>query len=534
MVLQADLIRVVQRLSFCLDMEGVMAVLRECARELTGADGVTIVLRDGDLCHYVEENAIEPLWKGRRFPLDTCISGWCMLHRQQTVIPDIYADSRIPHAAYRPTFVKSLAMTPIRQEDPIGAIGAYWAGHHLATDDELRVLQALADSAAMAIANARMVEQLQDANRRKDEFLSMLAHELRSPLGPIRNALHVLRHYIGDGDGDGGTAERTWALMDRQMQLLARIVDDLLDVARITGGKVALQRERLDLAQVVRRSVEDRRGLLEAAGLGLDLELPPAPVWVQGDSLRLSQALGNLLENAGKFTPTGGRVTVRLEGTGGSPGQAGEAVVTVRDTGIGIEPGMLPHVFEVFAQAHQSLDRSQGGLGLGLPAARGLAELHGGTLQAASDGAGQGAEFTLRLPQEEELPAPAQDPPPSAADPQSLRILVVEDNQDTAESLRIFLEIYGYGVTLAYTGPAGVEAAKALQPDVVLCDIGLPGMNGFEVAKTLRRAPETATARLIAVTGYGQEEDRRRSLEAGFDVHLVKPVDPQKLLEYLA
>jgi signal transduction histidine kinase len=523
MALQADLLRVVQQLSFCRDMAGVMAVLRQSARELSGADGVTIVLRDGELCHYVEENAIGPLWKGRRFPLDSCISGWCMLHREQVAIPDIYADARIPHEAYQPTFVNSLAMTPIRSEDPIGAIGAYWSAHHVATPDELEVLQALGDSAAMAIANSRLIERLQEANRRKDEFLSMLAHELRSPLAPLRNALHVLRLHLRDDDDASG---RPLALMDRQVQLLARIVDDLLDVARISSGQVALRSERVDLARLVRHSVEDRRDLLEGVGLELDVELPETPVWILGDPLRLAQALGNTLENAGKFTPAGGRVTVRLA-------LNGQAVVTIRDTGIGIEPEVLPHIFEVFAQGHQPLDRRQGGLGLGLAVSKALVELHGGEIRAASAGAGKGTEFTLRLPREEEPPALTEGARPAPPKKHPLQILVVEDNEDAAESLRLFLEFYGYLVSLAYTGPEGVAAAKTVRPDVVLCDIGLPGMDGFQVAATLRRTPETAAVRLIAVTGYGQEEDRLRALEAGFDVHLVKPVDPQKLLGYL-
>ena len=524
---QADLLSVVQQLSFCRDMAGVMAVLRRSARELSGADGVTIVLRDGELCHYVEENAIGPLWKGRRFPLETCISGWCMLHREQVAIPDIYADSRIPHEAYQPTFVKSLAMTPIRREDPVGAIGAYWGSHHVATQQELEVLEALGDSAAMAIANSQLIERLQEANRRKDEFLSMLAHELRSPLAPLRNALHVLRlhQHLRGGEGEDAPA-RTLELMDRQMQLLARIVDDLLDVARISSGQVALRRERVDLSRLVRQSVEDRRDLLEGAGLALDVELPETPVWILGDPLRLAQALGNTLENAGKFTPTGGRVTVRLAVNG-------HAVVTVRDTGVGIDPEILPHIFEVFAQGHQPLDRRQGGLGLGLAVAKALVELHGGEIQAASEGAGKGALLTLRLPREEEPPALTEGARPAPPKKHPLQILVVEDNEDAAESLRLFLEFYGYEVSLAHTGPDGVKAAKTVRPDVVLCDIGLPGMDGFQVASTLRRTPETASVRLIAVTGYGQEEDRRRALEAGFDVHLVKPVDPQKLLGYL-
>ena len=526
MQVQSELIQVVQRLSFCCDLDGVMAVLRECARQVTGADGITVVLREGDLCHYVEEDAIGPLWKGRRFPIESCISGWCMLNRRQVVVPDIYEDPRIPHEAYRPTFVRSLAMTPIRTQDPIGAIGAYWARYHEASPVELEVLLALGDSAALAIANARMIETLRHSSRRKDELLSMLAHELRNPLAPIRNALHVLRL---QSQGESEVCERAREMMERQVQLLARIVDDLLDVAQINSGRVVLRSERLDLARVVRQSVEDRRSFLENAGLALELDLPQTPVWISGDALRLAQVLGNLLDNAGKFTPSGGRVSVRLA----TDDATRTAAVTLIDTGVGIEAEVLPHIFDVFTQGRQSLDRSQGGLGLGLSVARGLLDLHGGAIQASSEGPGRGAAFTCELPWEAEPPALAEGGTLGTAGRQPLRVLVVEDNRDAAESLRMLLELFGYGVTLAHTGPDGVAAARALRPDVVLCDIGLPGMDGFTVADTLRKSPETATTRLIAVTGYGEEEDRRRALAAGFDVHLVKPVDPQTLLGYL-
>lgn len=533
MALQAGLIQLVQRLSFCHDLDKVMAVLRESARQLTGADGLTVVLREGDLCHYVEEDAIGPLWKGRRFPLEACISGWCMIHRRQVSIVDIYADPRIPHEAYRPTFVKSLAMTPIRSEDPVGAIGAYWASFHQASAEELEVLQALGDSAALALANVQIVRELQDASRRKEEFLAMLAHELRNPLAPLRNALHLLRLRAQDEDE---VAAKAREMMERQVQQLARMVDDLLDVARIRSGKVTLRCERLDLARLVRQALEDRRSLLEQAGITLETDLPQTPIWVQGDPTRLAQVLGNLLDNSGKFTPSGGRVSVRLAPDNpDDPGDLGHrAVLTVRDTGVGIAAEVLPHIFEVFGQARQPLDRSQGGLGLGLSVVRGLLELHAGTIQAASGGPGEGSEFTIRLPQEHEMPALAGSRATGPAAKDSRHVLIVEDNRDSAESLRLLLEIYGYDVTLAYTGPEGVEAAKAVRPDVVLCDIGLPGMDGFTVADTLRRAPETASARLIAVTGYGEEEDRRRALESGFDLHLVKPVDPEKLLGHLA
>jgi signal transduction histidine kinase len=395
MALQTELIQLIQQLSFCRDSAGVMAVLCDSARRLTGADGLTVVLRDGDLCHYVEEDAIAPLWKGRRFPLQACISGWCILNRRPVAIPDIYADARIPHEAYRPTFVRSLAMTPIRTEDPIGAIGLYWANHHEASTDEMELLQALGDSAGMAFANVGRIEELREANRRKEELLAMLAHELRNPLAPLSNALYLLRlNPVQDA-----LTTKAREIMERQVQQLTRIVDDLLDVARLRNSRVSLCRERLDLAGLIRQIFDDRRSLFEQAGLALEADLPEMPVWVQGDPIRLTQVLGNLLGNAGKFTPAGGRVSVHLS----TDPQDSQAVVTVRDTGVGIAADLLPHVFDIFAQAEQPLDRSQGGLGLGLSVARGLLELHGGTIRAASDGPGHGAEITLRLPQDSEM-----------------------------------------------------------------------------------------------------------------------------------
>lgn len=530
MALQIELIQLVQRLSFCRSVESILIELRESARQLTGADGLTIILRDGDLCHYVEEDAIAPLWKGRRFPMEACISGWCMLHRQQTAVVDIYRDTRIPHEAYRPTFVKSLVMTPIRSEDPVGAIGVYWAQFHQASPEELAVVQAIADSAALALSNVRMIHEVHEASRRKDEFLAMLSHELRNPLAPLSNALELLRL---QGQHDEVAFRKAQAIMERQVRRLTYIVGELLDTARIRGGKAALQLERLDLARHVRQDLEDRRDLFAQAGLALEAELPETPVFVQGDPLRLTQVLGNLLDNAQKFTPRGGRVEVglRVDEAGG------HAVLAVRDTGTGIPAKMLPEIFDAFTQGDQPLDRKSGGLGLGLSVVRGLVELHGGTIEVASAGFAQGAEFKVRLPLEtvvapyherpgrSESPALAQGPEPNLC----RKVLVVEDNLDSAETLRDLLEIWGYEVTLVHTGSEAVPAAKALRPDAVLCDVGLPEMDGFTIARLLRQAPETAGTRLIAVTGYGQEADRQQGLESGFDVYLTKPVDLETL-----
>lgn len=520
-----ELIRVVQRLSFCRDLDALMGVLGAAVRELTGADGATVVLRDGDLCYYADENAIAPLWKGKRFPMSACISGWAMLHRQQVAIPDIYADARIPHDAYRPTFVRSLAMTPIRTAEPIGAIGAYWAKPHEPTQEQLDVLTALGDAASTAFTNVELFASLAEASRRKDEFLLMLAHELRNPLGPIRNVAHVLKSLV---DGNE-TAKRAHGVMDRQIAHLGRLVDDLLDAARITRGSIEIQSERVDLARIVADAVQDYRGLIEASGLTLRATLPEVPVWVMGDAVRLAQAVGGLLDNARKFTPAG-EVVVRIE----DDRDAHAAVVTVRDTGIGIRGDMLTRVFDAFSQADVSLDRTRGGLGLGLSIAKGVAELHGGSLAVASDGEGRGSEFTLRVPREGEPPALEGDARSIGQPARRSRILVVEDNRDAAETLRMVLMINGYDAHVAYTGNAGVDAARTLHPDIVLSDIGLPGMDGYAVARALRSDPSTSSAHLIAITGYGSEDDRARAIAAGFDVHLVKPVPPERLIEELA
>jgi signal transduction histidine kinase len=365
--------------------------------------------------------------------------------------------------------------------------------------------------------------ELAEADRRKDEFLALLGHELRNPLAPIRNALQILR-YRGE---DPTTRDWARGLMERQVAHLTRLVDDLLEVNRIARGKVKLEPRRLDLAALVRDTVQDHRPALEGAGLAVRLDVPEGPVWVMGDPTRLAQVLGNLLNNAAKFTEAGG-VTVRLT-TGG-----GRAEVLVRDTGIGIEPEMLPRVFEPFAQAEAGLSRSRGGLGLGLALVKRFAERLGGGVRAASAGRGQGAEIAFWLPlAPAAAPAPAPPPTPAPDGQRKRKVLIIEDNADAAESLRLLLELRGHQVTLAHTGPAGVEAARREQPEVVLCDLALPGMDGFAVARALRDDPRTANARLIAVSGYGHDEDQQRGREAGFDEHVLKPIDPGELEQLL-
>jgi PAS domain S-box-containing protein len=369
----------------------------------------------------------------------------------------------------------------------------------------------------------RSEEKLLEADRRKDEFLAMLAHELRNPLAPIRNAVEVMRR-IGPEEP---RLLQVREMIDRQVAHMARLVDDLLDVSRISRGKILLRSEPLDLAALVSATVEDHRSLLESHGLRVVAELPAGPVWVDGDPTRLSQVVGNLLQNSNKFTNPGGRVEVRLE--------AGvDAVLTVRDTGIGMGPEILARLFEPFSQADGSLDRSRGGLGLGLALVKGLVELHGGEVAAVSPGGGEGSTFTVRLPLGE-APGAAREGAASPGAGHTLRILIVEDNQDAADSLGMMLELAGYTVEIAYTGLEGLEAAGRFHPEVALCDIGLPGgMDGYDLARALRRDPGTAGIHLIAISGYGQEEDQRQARAAGFDRHLTKPVDPALLLRTLA
>jgi signal transduction histidine kinase/CheY-like chemotaxis protein len=364
--------------------------------------------------------------------------------------------------------------------------------------------------------------QAEVTSRAKDEFLAMLSHELRNPLAAVRTAVHLLEAPVHNPEQ---TAQAT-AILGRQVRHLGRLVDDLLDIAIVTSGGIVLQRRLTDLAQVVADGVSALRlaGRLDAHELAVDLR----PAWAYADPLRLQQVVTNLLTNAVKYTPEGGHLRVTTDTDGAS------AVLFVEDDGIGIPADKLPHVFELFFQAEGTLDRPQGGLGLGLTLVRRLVELHGGTVEAASPGPGSGTAFAVRLPS---VPAPTDAAPASpreAAPGKRWRVLLVEDNADARESLRIVLERAGHEVTCAEDGPAGVAAALRSRPDVALVDVGLPGFDGYEVARRIRSTPAGDDIVLAALTGYGQPGDRRRAEAAGFDLHVVKPVDPARLVALLA
>jgi len=372
--------------------------------------------------------------------------------------------------------------------------------------------------------------QLREAGRRKDEFLATLAHELRNPLAPVRNAMEIIRRK------GSSTPETAWAsdLIERQVQAMSRLIDDLMDVSRINQGKIDLQREPVALAKILQDAVEATQPLIDEFGHHLALGLPRQDLWVDADPTRLTQALMNLLNNAAKYMDRGGRIEVDV-----LP-EPDAVVVTIKDTGIGIAADRLESVFEMFSQVETALSRSRGGLGIGLSLTRRLVEMHGGTVQARSAGLGHGSEFVVRLPlapRQVAEPAPSSNPQPAAAvsTPEAgLRVLVADDNKDAADTLAMLLEMMGHNVRYVYDGEAAVQEAKQFHPHIVLLDIGMPKLNGYEACREIRAQAGGAAMTIAAITGWGQPEDLLSSSRAGFDHHMVKPVDPVALTELIS
>jgi PAS domain S-box-containing protein len=411
-----------------------------------------------------------------------------------------------------------VAMTgePVRFENPARALGRFYEVYafRVGSPEQRRVAILFSD----ITERRRATEQLLEADRRKTEFLAVLSHELRTPLAPIRNSIYLLEH----GAAASEPAMRARQVIRRQTEHLTRLVDDLLDVTRISRGKIHLRQDLLDLREIVRQTANDQRSLFEQEHVALRVELGAGPVWVRADEVRIAQVVSNLLQNAVKFTPTGGVVTVSVNGSA-------TAEIVVRDSGAGMEPDEIERMWEPFAQADRSLARTQGGLGLGLPLVKGLVELHGGTVRARSEGRGRGAEFHVTLPLAAEGTVPAEKP--GAGVIGSRQVLVIEDNVDAGQSLADILELRGHHVRVARDGRSGLELAHELRPDVVFCDIGLPDVDGFDVARAMRRDDCFRSTRIIALTGYAQAQDRQRAREAGFDAHVAKPADLDELMK---
>lgn len=396
------------------------------------------------------------------------------------------------------------------------------------TDADLSLALDLTHRAAIAIENTRLYQALKETDRRKDEFLATLAHELRNPLAPIRNSLQILKMTRVDA----AVLQQTREMIERQVHHLVRLVDDLLDVSRVMRGKIELRREMVELASVVARAVETAKPLIEAQNHVFNISFPDESLLLDADPVRLAQVVGNLLTNSAKYTESNGRIelSVRREDN--------RAIMTIRDNGIGIAPDMLPHVFELFVQADHASTKAQGGLGIGLTLVKSLVELHGGTVQASSAGLGQGAEFSVRLPlierTQNEQPHSTEVETRKVITPSGHRLLVVDDNQDAAVSLSMLLQLQGHEVRAANDGVTALKIAEEFRPDIIFLDIGMPAMDGYEVARRVRKMPGLEKAVLAALTGWGQPEDRRRTSEAGFDHHLVKPPEPMTIEKIIA
>lgn len=457
--------------------------------------------------------------------------GACLRERQRIVVEDVLTDPAFKpfrDVARRAGF-RAVHSSPLitRSGEVVGVLTTFFTRPHRPSDRETRLVDLCVRQAVDFIENARLYVKLRDADRLKDEFLATLAHELRNPLAPISNSLHILRL----SDDLSPSVQRVREIMEQQVQHMVRLVDDLLEVSRISRGKIDLQKERVELAAMVHNAVEFVRPQIEAARHQLAIALPPEPLTLEVDPVRITQVIGNLLTNAVKYTSPGGQiwVTARCDGDA--------AVISVRDTGVGIPADMLQRIFDMFTQVDRTLSRSQGGLGIGLTLARNLIAMHGGSIEARSAGLGKGSEFVVRLPMVREA-APAPRPvvsPPSATRPvPQRRILVVDDARAAAYILTRLLELMGQEVQSVGDGFAALKIARSMRPDIIFSDIAMPTMDGCELARRLRQEPELEGTVLVALTGFGQEEDRRRIKEAGYDYHLVKPVSLETLESLLA
>lgn len=538
---QNEILEVIQDLSFARELCRVTEIIRTAARRLTQADGVTFVLKEDGQCFYADEDALAPLWKGKRFPLDACVSGWVMEHGELAVISDIYADARVPHEAYRPTFVKSLAMVPVRTHDPIAAIGAYWATNHEATHEELETLRTLANSAALALTNVQLWsekeavaereraarKQAEELSALKDQFLATVSHELRTPLNVLQGWVWQLRQPNVKPD----IALKAVEALDRNVQLQARLVEDLLDTSRAIGGNMKIDSRLVDLGSVCRVVVD--AGNAAATGKGVDLVLhvdASAPPLILGDTERLQQIVWNLVSNAIKFTPKGGTITLNVGRSGN------RACVTVADTGLGISPEFLPYVFERFRQEDATTTRAYNGLGIGLTIVQQLVRLHGGNIKAESRGPNQGTTMTVEFPV-----------PPVLAEPggwlqrrtgaverttrlDGLSVLLVDDEADARDALRQVLEANGADVLTAASGEEALHVLERRTPSVVLADIGMPVMDGFSFIERVRaRHSALKDVPAAALTAFSGAEYRERAKAAGFQGFLEKPIGPEEL-----
>lgn len=519
-----------ERLSNSIELPAVLEEVLSAVTGLQGTDRGALVLYDRESDTMMTAASLglsaEELAMLEQSPLFTQPTAGLATVKEGATIPP-HPDLPQTAAGDRPWY-HSASGTPLLTcgGDLVGVIVTDSSRLEGPSDRASRLVELYVRQAAEFIDNARLYREIREADRRKGEFLAMLGHELRNPLAPILNALHLLRLLeVGRDDLD-----QALDIAERQARHLARLVDDLLDVSRINSGKIELRKGLMNLRDAINGAIEAARPLIEARGHALAVSVAEEAIPLEADAARLEQVLANLLNNAAKYTEPGGRIALEA----GREGQ--DAVILVRDSGVGIDPALLPHVFGMFIQADQSLDRSQGGLGIGLTLVRSLVELHGGTVSARSEGLGRGSEFVVTLPiAANAAPSRLEDRDRLAERlwTEPTRILIVDDNVDGARMMARLLKAKGSEVRVASDGPSALEAVRSYTPDLLLLDIGLPGMDGYEVARRLRQIPGLDRTLLVALTGYGQADDRRRALEVGFDDHLVKPVGADDLLPLL-
>jgi signal transduction histidine kinase/CheY-like chemotaxis protein len=516
--------QLVQSKDFGLHLKEILAA----ALEITRADRGDIHLLERGHLRLAAHRGLEAGYRGffETVPVGEAAAGKALATGARIIVEELAGselfDVRIREALLA-AGVHSTQSTPLISSSGamLGVLSTYYRRPGTPSDADLRLIDLLSRQASDMLERLRGEEALREADRRKDEFLATLAHELRNPLAPIRNSLHILR-LRGQ---EAGTVDQVRIMMERQLGQMVRLIDDLLDVSRITRGRLELRRERVELAAVMRAALDTASPLIEAAGHRLEIETPAEPVYVDADPIRLAQVLSNLLNNAAKYTERGGHIRF----SGAREGR--QAVVRVRDDGVGLLAEDLARIFDMFSQVDRSLEKSQGGLGIGLTLVRKLVELHGGSVEAYSAGIGEGSEFVVRLAAVAATPRRASEPAPASADtePAPCRILVADDNRDAAESLGLLLRLTGCEVRTVNDGARAVEEAADFRPDLVLLDIGMPVMNGYDAARAIRNQRWSAGMILVALTGWGQNADRERAAEAGFDRHFTKPVDPAEL-----
>lgn len=499
----------------------MLQALAEAALDLCNADTAGISLLEGDVVRWEALAGVFAAKRNETMPRDASPCGVCIDQNTSQLMH--LPDRCFPALINEPRFVEMLLLPFHVQGRAIGTIWvvAHRLDRHFDQEDR-RLITVLAHFASAGWQLWKACAAAEEASRQKDQFVAMLSHELRSPLGALSTALAV-------GRVSAAQRARAWELAERQCRYLARLVDDLLDVARVTHGKIILHREDISIGQVVGQAVENARHLVEEHCHALSVALPAEQLTVNGDPVRLVQIITNLLMNAAKYTQRGGRIDMAVERRGA------ELALSIRDTGMGITRAMLPHVFELFAQSERTLDRAQGGMGIGLAVAQRLVELHGGRIEAHSDGPGRGAAFVVHLPV---LPAIERPPTPQAPRLRTAatraRVLLVEDDLDAAEGMTMLLELLGHEVRAVHDGIAALDEVGRRPPDVVLIDIGLPKLNGYEVAGQMRLVPGMHRAVLVALTGYGTSQDIERAFVAGFQHHLTKPVDLERVEALLA